>query len=270
MERDPTPEERETYTHGYHATSKQMSLRTAETHASFFLPFLKSGLRILDCGCGPGTITVGLARAVAPGAATGIDIAPSEISQARMNAERQGVTNVRFDVASAYELPFPDQSFDAVFSHAMLEHVGEPRRALGEIRRVLKPGGVIGLRDSILRGHVWHPADPVIDAAFDIWLKVWRHNGGDPDIGLEQPAMLSGAGFEVFSSSAAYDIDFHDGMGWSIGPLLLQSSFVETAIGQGWADYDALRRLHDGLVKWSQQPFAVWYFAWGEVVARKQ
>ena len=70
-------------------------------------------MRLLDVGCGPGSITLGLAEAVAPGEVVGVDLQPAQVEQARALAAERGVANVRFEVASAYALPFPDAAFDA-------------------------------------------------------------------------------------------------------------------------------------------------------------
>ncbi len=59
--RDASRPDREEYTHGYGAASEEMARRSAESSAAFFLPHLKSGMRLLDVGCGPGSITLGLA-----------------------------------------------------------------------------------------------------------------------------------------------------------------------------------------------------------------
>ncbi len=134
-----------TYTPGYSApVLSLMEQRTADTHAGFFLPQLMPGWCVLDAGCGPGTITLGLARRVAPGLVTGIDVEDSQFAKAREQAEREGL-NVEFRKASVYQLPFQDDCFDAVFSHALLEHLSDPGAALAELRRVLKPEGLIGL-----------------------------------------------------------------------------------------------------------------------------
>ncbi len=121
--------------------------RTAEVHAGFFLPYLRPGMHLIDCGCGTGSITVGLAEAVSPGEVTGFEISASDVDLARERAKKGGHTNLRFEVADVYELPLPDKSVDAAFFHANLGHLNYPVRALREAYRVLKSGGVVGVRD---------------------------------------------------------------------------------------------------------------------------
>jgi len=124
---------------------RALKSRTAEVNAEFLLPHLRPGMRLLDCGCGPGSITLGLARAVAPGDTVGIDIERSQVDMATEAAEREGVNNVRFQVANIYELPFPADSFDVAFMYALLGHLDRPIDGLREVLRVLKPGGIAGL-----------------------------------------------------------------------------------------------------------------------------
>ncbi|HEY5404151.1 MAG TPA: methyltransferase domain-containing protein, partial [Pyrinomonadaceae bacterium] len=108
--------QREQYTMGYgQAATSIMSMRTAQNHAAFFLPYLKPGMKMLDCGCGPGTITVGFGEAVAPGEVVGTELEETQIAIARENARKENVSNVRFETADLYALPFADASFDAVF-----------------------------------------------------------------------------------------------------------------------------------------------------------
>src|SRR5262249_44921155 len=120
--------------------------RVAAREAAFFLPHLRPGMALLDCGCGPGSITVGLAEAVAPGRVVGVDREPKALAVARAQAAGRGVTNVRFEEGDVHALPFADATFDAAFAHALLEHVRDPAAALAELYRVVKPGGVVGVR----------------------------------------------------------------------------------------------------------------------------
>ncbi len=104
-------------------------------------------MNLVDCGCGTGSITVGLAEAIAPGEVTGIEISASDVDLARERVKISGHTNLRFEVADVYELPLPDESVDAAFFHAILDHLDNPVKALREAHRVLKPGGVVGARE---------------------------------------------------------------------------------------------------------------------------
>jgi ubiquinone/menaquinone biosynthesis C-methylase UbiE len=85
-----------------------IATRTAAREAAFFLPHLRPGMCLLDVGCGPGSITLGLADAVVTGELVGIDMQQSQVQQARHRAVERGVANVRFEVGDAYRLPFPD------------------------------------------------------------------------------------------------------------------------------------------------------------------
>src|SRR5258708_39035050 len=113
--------DREQYTMGYGtAATAIMADRTAQSHAAFLLPHLKSQMSLLDCGCGPGTITLGFAELVAPGQVVGTEIEDTHVALARENATKRKVPNARFEAADLYGLPFADATFDAVFISAVL------------------------------------------------------------------------------------------------------------------------------------------------------
>jgi SAM-dependent methyltransferase len=96
------------------------------------------GRSVLEVGCGAG---VDLARFARGGASvTGIDLAASAIELARANFEQQGLPGT-FEVADGEHLPFPDNSFDLVYAHGVVQYTTNPRRLVKECRRVLKPGG---------------------------------------------------------------------------------------------------------------------------------
>src|SRR5947209_1087109 len=96
------------------------------------------GRTVLDVGCGAG---VDLARFARGGAAvTGVDLAASAIDLARANFEQQGLAGA-FQVADGERLPFPDNSFDLVYAHGVVQYTADPQRLVEECRRVLKPGG---------------------------------------------------------------------------------------------------------------------------------
>jgi ubiquinone/menaquinone biosynthesis C-methylase UbiE len=90
---------------------------------------------VLDCGCGPGTITLDIAARVAPGKVIGVDFVSSQLEQATAGAARESIANVEFQTANCYALPFDSNVFDRVFSHALMEHLSDPTRALKEFHR---------------------------------------------------------------------------------------------------------------------------------------
>ena len=131
---------KDVYTHGHQpAVVEQHARRTAESSAAFLLPHLEGWMRILDVGCGPGSITVGLARRVPDGEVVGIDVASGIVERAQRKCAETDVTNVTFQKESVYDLPYDSGSFDIVYAHQVLQHLTDPVAALNEIHRVSKP-----------------------------------------------------------------------------------------------------------------------------------
>jgi len=172
------------YTHGHHeSVLRSHRWRTAENSAGFLLPELFAGARVLDVGCGPGTISADLARRVAPGIVAGIDIASEVIETAQsLHADQVG-ENLQFSVDNVYDLSFGDESFDVVYAHQVLQHLSDPVSALVEMRRVLVNGGVLGVRDADYGGFVWSPEDPRLEAWMDLYQRVTRANGAQANAG---------------------------------------------------------------------------------------
>ena len=127
----------DTYLHGHHdSVLRSHRWRTAENSAGYLLARLPADARVLDVGCGPGTITVDLAARVPDGQVTGIDAAGDVLALARQEADRRGQANVRFEVGDVYDLGFADGTFDVVHAHQVLQHLSDPVAALTEMRRV--------------------------------------------------------------------------------------------------------------------------------------
>ena len=151
-----------------------VGVRRAAQWVPFLAPHLRSGMRLLDCGCGVGSITLDLAELVAPGKTVGLDLDESQLALAREAAASRGLGNARFEVGSMYELPFADASFDVALAHTVLFHLSDPPRAMRELRRVLAPDGIVASGQA---------AGVAVAACFDVHkaLHVWRVLGGSED-----------------------------------------------------------------------------------------
>ena len=194
-----------TYTHGHHeSVLRSHTWRTAENSSAYLLPHLRPGQRLLDVGCGPGTITADLALLVAPGEVVGIDAAADVVAQAQEHARGLGVENLRFEVADLFALGFPDASFDVIHLHQVLQHLEDPVAALVELRRVLDPDGVLAARDSDYGAFTWAPSDPVLDRWLELYFAVTERNGHDARIG---PRLLGHAHAAGFSDVTRLELD---------------------------------------------------------------
>ena len=246
------------------AEQRRLARRTAATSAAFFLPHLRPGMRLLDCGCGVGTITIGLAGAVSPGEVTGVDFEPGQIDAARALAADRAVRNVRFEAGSVYDLPYPDASFDAVFAHTLLMHLGEPRRGLREMRRVLKPGGVIGVADDDQGTLLLSPETPLFEEFYRLhqrWLREVR--GAHPFAARHHRRTLLDAGFinvvagASLSSFGVYgtQAETRDVAAWW-AHFARSPWFRDIARSRGWADAERLEAMASAITAWGERPDA--------------
>lgn len=112
---------------------------------------LRAGETVLELGPGPGAFTVDAAQRVGPeGRLIAVDIQPGMIAQVNARVKAAGVTNVETHVASAFELPLPDASVDRAYLITVLPEIPDPVRALREVHRVLKPGGIVSMTEEFL------------------------------------------------------------------------------------------------------------------------
>lgn len=193
-----------TYTHGHHeSVLRAHQRRTVDDSAAYLLPWLRPGLSVLDVGCGPGSITAGLAARVAPGVVTAVDQVADVLDVARAEADRHRLTNVAFATADVRRLDFPDDTFDVVHAHQVLQHVTDPVAALREMRRVCVPGGIVAARDADYSGFIWFPQLPELDRWRDHYQRVARANGGEPDAGRRLLSWARRAGFTDVTPSAS-------------------------------------------------------------------
>src|SRR4029450_9689847 len=174
-----------------------------------------------------------------------LDAAEGVLEQARRAAA--SLTNVDFTVGDVHALAFEDDSFDVVHAHQVLQHVAAPVRALRELRRVCRPGGVVAARDSDYAAFAWYPGDPVLDAWLDLYREVARRNGGEPDAGQRPRAGARQAGFSDVTAGASVwcfatpeDLHWWTGM-WA--ERIVDSAIAAQAVTYGLATPDDLARI---------------------------
>jgi ubiquinone/menaquinone biosynthesis C-methylase UbiE len=135
----------------------------------------------------------------------GIDIDADEVKRAANHAAQRAITNVEFREGSVYAIPFADTTFDAVYSNALLDHLSNPVAALREIYRVLKPGGVAGVRTADRDGYLFSPADPLIEQWAQEGEAEKAAQGIRVRIGKHLRNLLRQAGFTRTEMSASFD-----------------------------------------------------------------
>lgn len=183
------------YTHGHERSAlASHSARTAENSAAYLLPHLKPGMRVLDIGCGPGTISLDLAAIVAPGQVIGLDRVEAPLLAARSEAAARSDTTTVFQVGDVLNLSFENASFDVVHAHQVLQHLTDPVAALKEMMRVCKPGGWIAARDADYKAMNWYPELPGLEQWRQTYSAAARANGAQPDAGRRMRAWARAAG----------------------------------------------------------------------------
>ena len=234
--------------------------RTFEQVQTYFAGRLKPGMNVLDCGCGPGTLTLGLAQAVDPGQATGIDIEPGMVDRANALANEGGIKNVEFRVDDITDLSFPNDCFDLVFVSAVLEHLPDPVVALKEIRRVLKPGAVTVIINTDWGDPLISPESDDIRRFFELFEAGFNRYGGSLNRGRHLRLMMREAGLDVTEFQAYY--------GSSGTPVTIQYTVGEyiswmknfrifdEAVSLGDVDRSTLDKMEENMLKWADNPEA--------------
>jgi ubiquinone/menaquinone biosynthesis C-methylase UbiE len=266
------------YVHGHHESAlKFHATRTAANSCAYLLPYIKPTDKILDIGCGPGSITLDLANHVPEGSTIGIDIesARSALEDAGKRAEAEGKKNAKFAVGDVFNLHFDDGTFDVVHAHQVVQHVPHPEAALKEMRRVCRVGGFIAFRD--VASFLWYPEVSGIQEFFELFKKVAAWTGGTPGAGSQLKAIARKAGF------SSDEVVMQDATTWNYAtPESIQawcatwigrlegSNLRANALDSGLATEDDLKRLIDVWKAYGEEEDAWFTLVHGEIILRKQ
>lgn len=261
------------YTHGHSAAVLNAhSRRGAANSAAYLLPHLRAGMDLLDVGCGPATITAELAQRVAPGRVVGLDAAAGALEAAQATLAERGLTSqVELTGGDVMSLPFDDGVFDVVHAHQVLQHLGDPVRALSEMRRVTRLGGIVAVRDAVYSAMTWFPQPEGMDLWRSVYMATARANQGEPDAGSRLLAWAREAGFtEVTASASTWCYSTPLERAWHSDTWAQRSltSFGPQAVELGLASRADLETMAGAWRQWGASEDAWFVVVHGEVVAR--
>ena len=239
---------------GHQSSVEHFDRRAIGGDAALVVPHLYAGMRLVDFGCGAGSLTCGFAGLVAPGEVVGFDTSEEAIFRARALAEEAGLSNVQFAVANIYNLELPADSFDVAHFSGVLMHLKEPERALALAFRSLKSRGMLAAREAQKAGD-WFGgpnADSVTLLQKAILIEFFRMRGVDPFIGGRLTALAREAGFEHLEATPSYSVGLKDVT--ALGRVMLsglgQADFRAAAVQAG-VSAERFDRLADEIPMWT-------------------
>lgn len=251
----------------------QLMARNAADYAEFLLPHLAPDFEIIDVGCGSGSISLGLAKVVSR--VIGVDLDEEEFTDARTYAAQHGIENIEFQAGSVYALNFPADRFDACLCHSMLETLDRPLDALREIKRTLKPGGVLGAAcveygGLILAG----PNSQLLRRFYAIRERLWQtENIADPYRGRALRGLLHSAGFENVVATTQYICHGTNEAVKSFGVGRAKDCrddwYASSAQKHGLATPSDLDAMEQAWLEWSESSEAYAAFAWCRAIGWK-
>jgi SAM-dependent methyltransferase len=200
------PRRADEYVHGYSEREDQRLRDQSQTLAELLHHDTRypAGSRVLEAGCGVGAQTVILAKN-SPGARfTSVDLSPASVKAAEAAVRRAGFSNVAFQTANIFKLPFPKASFDHVFVCFVLEHLKEPVKALRWLKSVLKPGGTLTVIEGDHGSTFFHPRSDAAWKTIQCLIDLQSQGGGDALIGRRLFPLVRSAGFRKVEVSPRF------------------------------------------------------------------
>ncbi len=247
----------------------QMAARAAGDYADFLLPHLGKETHLLDCGCGDGVLTVGLANVC--GRVTALDVSAEDF---QASVASHGLDDLSFVQGDATLLPFRHGTFDAVLAHSVLESGVEPARLLAEAWRTLRPGGWLGVASVEYGGLVLAGPDvELLRRSNEIREQTWLRAGADPFLGRELRRLVCDAGFvDVEASTKAFSYGtaarvrtFAQGRASECA----DTEYVAEAVEADLTTEEELAEMAVAWSRWGESEAAYAAFTWCRAVARR-
>ena len=189
--------------HGYHHRENDRLQDQAGTlvdllHSDTSYP---PGSVVLEAGCGIGAQTITLAQRSPDARFTSIDVSADSVAQAKRTTDAEGITNVQFQQADIFALPFAPESFDHIFICFVLEHLSRPAEALTILNRLLRPGGTMTVIEGDHGSTYFHPDSSAARTAIQCLVELQRLAGGNALIGRQLYPLMVEAGLEAIHVS---------------------------------------------------------------------
>ena len=252
------------YIHAGDASARDLhNLRTVNRDASHVVPHLRPGMRLVDFGCGTGSLTCGFAELVAPAEVLGFDTSEEAIARARSLAAQSGLTNVQFSVSNIYDLDLPADSFDVAHFSAVLMHLKEPEHALQLAFRCLKSGGLLAAREAQKAGD-WF-SGPCAEAAAlfnSIFIEIQTASGRDPYLGKRLADLAREVGFARLEARPSYSAALSNvRAGAPVMQAFLQRPEFRAAAFKCGTAAERLNRLSEDISTWAECEDSIAAFA---------
>ncbi|OAA67659.1 methyltransferase-UbiE family protein [Cordyceps fumosorosea ARSEF 2679] len=247
--------------------------RDAHNSAAYLLPYLRPHMSILDVGCGPGSITIDLARKVPEGHVVGVEHVPDPLDGARSLASSKGVTNIKFQVGDIHNLPFSENTFDVVHAHQVLQHIADPVLAFKEMRRVVKQGGIVAVQESVVS--TIYPDSAGLAAWGDLQVRIRQARGNYRKAGLQLHVWAREAGFPVGnmkkSTGSWCFSNPHDREYWggAMEERARSSGLAMTAVREGFASETELQQMATAWRTWVEDKDGWLGFLHGQILCWK-
>jgi SAM-dependent methyltransferase len=239
--------------------------RIASVYADFLLPHLTDRTDLVDLGCGDGELTTDLAQHVR--SVVGIDADEQQVADARARAARAGVPNVSFQTGDVYALSLDAAIADAVLAHSVLEALERPMSALAEMRRILKPGGLVAVASVEYDGLILAgPHEPLLRRFYAVRERLWSGEGSDPYLGGRLRGLLAESGFDaVVATTKAISYGTPDlvrAFGLGRAEDCGDDWYATSAMQADLATRADLKEMRAAWLEWAESPSAYASFAW--------